>query len=423
MARTFYTSTTASDLSTGGDFSNALADAQEAASSITLTAAASGTAAGSYFTAPDVPGTGGTSTGTFTIRTNITTAQAGVNFRANLMRVNSAGTVQTTVLGTYAAASAGVRIQTYTDPALGTWATGDRLRVQYQIQNTNTMGGSKGITFETGQLAQDTPFTTPSQAVALAGASTAGSGSTALLSAMVGLQATSGGTSTSDSSLTVTAGGAAVSLAGASAGSSSSASNLTVTAGGTAVALAGNSAGASASDAVLSASVSLLGSSAGASASDAIMSAAIPLAGLSGGTSDSVGTPTLAIGLSGTSAGTGNSDGHLAVVGDTTLTGLSAGAATSSGGLSLLQGLIGQSAGTSTTVGSITIAGALDLVGASLGMSGAVGTLSADVALSGSSLGSSTSVAGSTPSAPIVGGPAPRIVRVTSPSVSVIRGG
>lgn len=163
MARTFYTSTDASDLSSGGNFSNALADTQQAANSIVLTAPQASSAFGSYFTAAGVPGTDGTSTGTFTIRTNITQSNTGVNFRANLMRVNSAGTVQATVLGTLQAASTGTRTQTYTDPALGTWAAGDRLRVQYEIENTNAHGGDKGITFETGQLAQDTPFAAGAQ--------------------------------------------------------------------------------------------------------------------------------------------------------------------------------------------------------------------------------------------------------------------
>lgn len=158
MARAFYTSTVASDLSSGGNFSNRLFDAQEAVNTIVLTAPQASTAAGSYFTASGVPGTGGTSTGTFTIRTNITQSNTGINFRANLMRVNSAGTVQATVLGTYLAASTGTRTQDFVNPALGTWASGDRLRIQYEIDNTNAHGGDKGITFETGQLAQDTPF-------------------------------------------------------------------------------------------------------------------------------------------------------------------------------------------------------------------------------------------------------------------------
>jgi hypothetical protein len=162
MARTFYNHTESSDLSSGDLFSDVLTDAQQAANAVELLAPQASTVAGSYFTEPGIPGTDGTSTGTFTLRTNITSSNAGINFRANLMRVNSAGTVQATELGSYLAASVGTRTQTFTDPALGTWAAGDRLRIQYQIENTNAHGGDKGITFETGQLAQDTPFVSDS---------------------------------------------------------------------------------------------------------------------------------------------------------------------------------------------------------------------------------------------------------------------
>lgn len=160
MAITFYLSNTNSDLTGGTNFNKQLNTATESASTISQTLGNSATATNYAFTNAGVPGVGGVSTGTFTITVNVTTANNNITIAIALARVNSAGTQQavTAYTATQSAGTTGVKTFTFTDPALGTWAAGDRLRVQYQF--VNAAMNNQTVVIETGTVSTsvDTPF-------------------------------------------------------------------------------------------------------------------------------------------------------------------------------------------------------------------------------------------------------------------------
>lgn len=160
MAISFYLSATNSDLSGGADFNKVLSTATETAGTLSVAVASAATEVSYGYTTSGVPGVGGTSTGSFSVEINVTTANSNITLSVALARVNSAGTQQavTAYATGQSAGTTGVKTFTFTDPALGTWAAGDRLRVQYRFVNgamsTQTVGIGTGTTNE----ACDTPF-------------------------------------------------------------------------------------------------------------------------------------------------------------------------------------------------------------------------------------------------------------------------
>lgn len=175
MAKTYYLSGTSSDLSGGSAFSRKLLTATGTAGTITITHSGS-TARDSYaWTEPGEPGAGGSSIGNFTVRANVTTASGNIYVSAALSRVNSSGVVQATT--SYSAEQlaqpTGIKSFTFTDPALGTWVVGDRLRVTYRTRDYTGKSSSFVIGTGTASEAVDAPFgalysETLSEAVAVA---------------------------------------------------------------------------------------------------------------------------------------------------------------------------------------------------------------------------------------------------------------
>lgn len=140
MAITYHLSSTNSDLSGGADFNKKLLTSTSGAGTISVTIAASSTETSYAWTEPGVPGTAGTSTGSFTVEVNVTTAASNTTVRAFLTRVNSSGVSQAGPIAPAEAAAAttlGIKTFTYSNPALGTWASGDRLRVEYTFVNSH----------------------------------------------------------------------------------------------------------------------------------------------------------------------------------------------------------------------------------------------------------------------------------------------
>jgi hypothetical protein len=120
-----------------------------------------------WFTPAGDPGTDGRSTGTFTVPIRITVLNANIGLRLYVRRYNSAGAAQGAgwIESAQGSQTCGVaeRIYTWVDPALGTWAAGDRFAVWCHFTNVSAnMNQSTRISADT---AADT-FTTPFEAAA-----------------------------------------------------------------------------------------------------------------------------------------------------------------------------------------------------------------------------------------------------------------
>lgn len=162
MAKTYRLSDANSDLAIGGAFTDTLTTA--AAGSNTITAAqAGGVASGYYAAGANDPNSSGTSTGTFTTVLNVSAAVSSTQARCYLLRVNSSGVTQAEVVsptGYVSTATTGDKTWSWTDPALGTWAAGDRVALRVEVQNNNAHGGAAGPTFShtSANTRVDTPF-------------------------------------------------------------------------------------------------------------------------------------------------------------------------------------------------------------------------------------------------------------------------
>jgi hypothetical protein len=129
-----------------------LSQSAPGAASQTITLPGSGTGVQHWFiAASDDPGADGTD-GTHTLGFNVTTANmnvSGLVVRAH--RLNSAGTSQATAsfagFATTALQSTGVKSGT-TSTSLGTWASGDRLGIQLQMNNGSM--SAQSVVFEVG---------------------------------------------------------------------------------------------------------------------------------------------------------------------------------------------------------------------------------------------------------------------------------
>jgi hypothetical protein len=157
---TYFFSNTASDLTATGQTGTAVSK------SLATTGAASGTwipslsgistgvvdsnADASFFAPAGIPGTGGLSnSGKYsTVSIDITTGNANVRYMARLIRVDSSGAVQS--WGPQAAISSSGATGIYTFQCswsgLGTWASGDRLRVDVRAQNTASTSNGQTAT-------------------------------------------------------------------------------------------------------------------------------------------------------------------------------------------------------------------------------------------------------------------------------------
>ncbi len=137
-------SATTSDLSASGSANNySLVGASETDGSWSgqsLGALASAFVAG--FTPSGDPGTNGANTQRLIVRLNVTSGNANLRYAARAVRVNSTGVVQAE--GFYTESSGGATGSYLLYPTvsgLGTWASGDRLRIDVRIRNTSGSAG------------------------------------------------------------------------------------------------------------------------------------------------------------------------------------------------------------------------------------------------------------------------------------------
>lgn len=182
MAKTwrFTTTDSAFDI-TGQVFGHQMAETGSGTQAL-LAPNGSGTATG-YWISPSGDNLAGQSnTGSWTVVLNVSIAAGNTDVTVSLRRYNSGGTQQSSVTMATANTSTGTtgdKTFTVTSPALGTWASGDRLVVAVQVRNTNAHGGDAGPTFDLAATNTriDSPFTlannytsTPSGSLSFTGA-------------------------------------------------------------------------------------------------------------------------------------------------------------------------------------------------------------------------------------------------------------
>lgn len=138
MPTTYVQRSTNSDLSVPGEYDLQLLEGAVAEVPRTINLAANETKEGYHYTEPGIPGTDGI-TGDYTVEVNIVVGDNQVQVSAAVARVNSSGAVQTqTAFSTEQTADGTVQTHTFTAANLGTWASGDRLRVAVRYRNSHT---------------------------------------------------------------------------------------------------------------------------------------------------------------------------------------------------------------------------------------------------------------------------------------------
>lgn len=152
MTTTYILKAANSDLSGGADFTRELSEGTETAGSISPSIAASATEDSFGFTPAGIPGaSGGSGAQDYNpIEVNVTSGNNNIQISVAVARVNSSGTQQ--AISAFTAeqqASAGLKTFSRTGIDLGTWASGDRLKVVYRFRNTHSHS-SQACTIETG---------------------------------------------------------------------------------------------------------------------------------------------------------------------------------------------------------------------------------------------------------------------------------
>lgn len=160
MAKTYYLRSNTSDLSGGADFSRTLEESTAGAATLEVSVAQGATEDSYAWTLTGEPGVDGR-TGNYTVEVNVTVSDSQIFGRVFVARVNSSGVVQTgpTELGSEQNyASNQVYTFSGTSVNLGTWNSGDRLRVTYRFRNSHShQARSVTIGFNTTSEEVQTP--------------------------------------------------------------------------------------------------------------------------------------------------------------------------------------------------------------------------------------------------------------------------
>ena len=160
MATTYIWTNNNSDLTGGADWTRAL-EVGGTAGSATFSIANNSTETSLGFTVADDPSTaGGSGAQNYTVKLNVTSGTTVILCKVSVARVDSSGTVQSTSSETSEQTmSAGSKTFSITSADLGTFATGDRLRVNYIFRSSQTMGGAASITLNGTGNEVDAPWT------------------------------------------------------------------------------------------------------------------------------------------------------------------------------------------------------------------------------------------------------------------------
>lgn len=131
--------TASSDLGGGASFNNRLGDSAPAAGSIPVTVAPGATEDSYGYTRTGVPGIDGLM-GPMTVQLSVANGNTAIRASVGIGRVNAAGIEQAaSAFAAEAALPAGSGTLRFSLPtvALGQWAAGDRLRIDYRFRNTH----------------------------------------------------------------------------------------------------------------------------------------------------------------------------------------------------------------------------------------------------------------------------------------------
>lgn len=151
MPETYDLTNTASDLSVpGSNFDNEVSRAAGVADTQSVTVANGTTETDYGFTPAGDPSTdGGSGSRTWTANVDIAMGNNDLQLAVNIHRINSTGTVQSSgTLSGEQQATAGVKTFTFSATDLGTWASGDRFRVDLQLRDTSAHG-NENLTYNT----------------------------------------------------------------------------------------------------------------------------------------------------------------------------------------------------------------------------------------------------------------------------------
>lgn len=160
MPTTYILKLTASDLTGGTDFNLLLAQATPGFNIQSVSVASNATEDSFGFTTVNDPSSTGV-TGLFSVRVNVQTGNTNIQLSTSLQRINAAGIVQqTSAFSLEQTATAGTKTFNFPATNLGTWASGNRLRVTYRFRNTANMVQSCGITVDSGSEV-DAPWAPP----------------------------------------------------------------------------------------------------------------------------------------------------------------------------------------------------------------------------------------------------------------------
>ena len=163
MAKTYFLSADTATHSLGSQFTTLLDQNVDVITTVSITADDNGAVDNGYYEENEDTGVTRTSTGTFGVEVNISTARADTQMRTRLHRVNASGSIQasSSYTGYQATTSTGLLNFSHVDPGLGTWLSDDRLAVELEVQNNAPHGGFKGPTHdqETVNAEVTTPFT------------------------------------------------------------------------------------------------------------------------------------------------------------------------------------------------------------------------------------------------------------------------
>lgn len=166
MAKTYNPNNAAGTHTLGGAFTHLLDVSVPASGTDQITATNAGGTNSGYYEEAENTAITRTSTGSFTARMEITSAASNTTVAARVHRVNSSGSIQASSSYTAeqsSAATGTVNFPAITNPALGSWASTDRLALEFRVTNNNPHGGAVGPTFSTSISTTDlsTPFSQP----------------------------------------------------------------------------------------------------------------------------------------------------------------------------------------------------------------------------------------------------------------------
>lgn len=161
MPITYFMTDVDSDINVGSQVWGNVADTTEGGTTavIDINPGVGATVTAYFITPAGSPGVLGFNTGDVTVNLNVTAVGGNTSITVGLQRINSSGTVQNSSSTSALVGGVGLKQFVFTDPALGTWASGDRLQVSIAVADTSSMAASQiTISLNDADDTIETPF-------------------------------------------------------------------------------------------------------------------------------------------------------------------------------------------------------------------------------------------------------------------------